>query len=101
MSPKRFLNNLSYDFELGKIYGIKGPSGSGKTTLLNIMMVSLEPTNGTLYVDDKRITKENIKQFQNIISYISKYISFDSSILNNIVSIFLEKKKLTIKKLMI
>ena len=30
----------------------------------------LEPTNGTLYVDDKRITKENIKQFQNIISYV-------------------------------
>ena len=50
-----------------------------------------EPTNGTLYVDDKR-TKENIKQFQNIISYVPQNtFLFDSSILN-ISFDFSEKK---------
>ena len=97
---KKILNNLSYDFELGKIYGIKGPSGSGKTTLLNIMTGLLEPTNGTLYVDDKRITKENIKQFQNIISYVPQNtFLFDSSILNNISFDFSGKEKINYKKI--
>ena len=97
---KKILNNLSFDFELGKIYGIKGPSGSGKTTLLNIMTGLLEPTNGTLYVDDKRITKENIKQFQNIISYVPQNtFLFDSSILNNISFDFSGKEKINYKKI--
>jgi putative ABC transport system ATP-binding protein len=30
---RTIINDLSYDFEVGKFYTIFGPSGSGKTTL--------------------------------------------------------------------
>ena len=33
----KVLNNISYEFEKGKIYAIVGKSGSGKTTLLSLL----------------------------------------------------------------
>ena len=37
------LDNISYKFDSGKIYGIKGISGSGKTTLINLILGLLSP----------------------------------------------------------
>lgn len=34
---RMILNDLSYEFEMGKLYTILGPSGSGKTTLLSLI----------------------------------------------------------------
>lgn len=36
-SNRMILNNISMDFEKGKIYALIGDSGSGKTTLLNLL----------------------------------------------------------------
>ena len=33
----KVLNDISFNFESGKIYSIVGPSGSGKSTLLNLL----------------------------------------------------------------
>ena len=35
---KKILNNVNYNFESGKIYGLKGESGSGKTTLIDLIL---------------------------------------------------------------
>lgn len=40
------INDLSYDFEKGKIYCIIGKSGAGKTTLLSILSGLADPTKG-------------------------------------------------------
>lgn len=42
------LENLSYDFEQGKIYCIMGKSGAGKTTLLSILSGLAAPTAGSI-----------------------------------------------------
>ena len=31
----KVLDNISFNFELGKVYSIVGPSGSGKSTIIN------------------------------------------------------------------
>ena len=36
-----------------------GPSGSGKTTMLKMINRLLEPTDGNIYMDDKRIKDYN------------------------------------------
>jgi len=58
------LKNLSYEFEMGKLYSIIGPSGTGKTTLLTIIAGLARPTEGKLYVDDWDLTEINLNRYR-------------------------------------
>jgi len=58
------LKNLSYEFEMGKLYSIIGPSGTGKTTLLSIIAGLARPTEGKLYVDDWDLTEINLNRYR-------------------------------------
>ena len=53
----RAVDDVSFDFEPGKLYAIIGKSGSGKTTLLSLMAGLDLPTEGEIIVDGKS-TKE-------------------------------------------
>ena len=93
-------DKLSYDFNFGKIYGIKGQSGGGKTTLLNIITGLLDPDKGSIFVDDVKISNKNKKNLQNIISYVPQSTFLcDSSILNNITFDFSDEEKVNHKKI--
>lgn len=50
------LNNVTIEFEKGKLSAILGPSGCGKTTLLRIIAGLLRPTYGRIYFDDVDVT---------------------------------------------
>lgn len=56
---KRFhspvLNGISLDIPAGTIVGIVGPSGGGKSTLLKIIAGLLDPDEGSVFWNDKRI----------------------------------------------
>ncbi len=52
------LNNVSIEFERGKIYGIVGRNGSGKTVLFKTIIGFLKPTDGRIIVDGKEIGKD-------------------------------------------
>ncbi|MCR5542687.1 MAG: ABC transporter ATP-binding protein [Eubacterium sp.] len=51
------LHNVNLDIEKGSVVSVVGASGSGKSTLLNIMGGVDTPSDGTVYVDGKEITK--------------------------------------------
>jgi len=51
------LQNINLDIEKGSVVSVVGASGSGKSTLLNIMGGVDTPSDGTVYVDGKEITK--------------------------------------------
>lgn len=52
------LDNVSFRFERGKIYGIIGRNGSGKTVLFKTIIGFLKPTSGRVVVDGKEIGKD-------------------------------------------
>lgn len=52
------LDNVSIEFERGKIYGIVGRNGSGKTVLFKTMTGFLKPDGGRVVVDGKEIGKD-------------------------------------------
>lgn len=84
-SKNKILDDLNIKFETGKIYGIKGSSGTGKTTLLNVICGLIQPSNGSIIIDGKKITTDLIKFYQKNISYVPQNtFLFDTSILKNI-----------------
>jgi len=48
------LENVDLELTKGDILGIAGPNGAGKTTLFKIILGLIEPTNGTIDLDDRR-----------------------------------------------
>ncbi len=53
----KVLNNVNYNFRLGKMYAIFGQSGSGKTTLINILGLLDKPTSGDYIFHEINTTK--------------------------------------------
>ena len=52
------LNNISVEFESGKIYGIKGVNGSGKTMLMRAILGFIRPDSGNISIDGKVLHKD-------------------------------------------
>jgi len=59
------LKDISYDFELGKMYAIKGKSGSGKTTLLSLISGLETKYEGTIIYDDKDLKTMDLDKYHN------------------------------------
>lgn len=57
--------NLSFDFELGKVYAIKGKSGSGKTTLLSLICGLETNYEGKIFYDNKDLSKIDLDKYRN------------------------------------
>lgn len=54
-AKKTILNNISAEFELGKVYIIMGKSGSGKSTLLSLASGLDLPTKGEISYNGKNL----------------------------------------------
>lgn len=48
-------DGVNLDIQRGRVTAILGPSGTGKTTLLRLIGGQLQPTSGTIEVDDQMI----------------------------------------------
>ena len=58
IKSRPILNNVSYNFEYGKIYGIYGHNGSDKTMLLRAIAGLLVPDSGSVVIDGKVLHKD-------------------------------------------
>ena len=58
IKSRPILNNVSYNFEYGKIYGIYGHNGSGKTMLLRAIAGLRVPDSGSVVIDGKVLHKD-------------------------------------------
>lgn len=67
------LNDITLNFERGKVYCLLGKSGSGKSTLLNIIAGLEKPTKGTIIINGMHIEKMNEKQ---LAYFRQKYVGF-------------------------
>jgi ABC-2 type transport system ATP-binding protein len=54
------LDNVSFEFEDGEIFGIIGHNGAGKTTLLKIISGLIAPTSGELYINTIDVVKNPV-----------------------------------------
>ncbi|MDP3363998.1 MAG: ATP-binding cassette domain-containing protein, partial [Methylobacter sp.] len=59
-------DDISLEFERGKITAIMGPSGTGKTTLLKLIGGQLFPEQGTVIVDDNNVHRLRRNELYNL-----------------------------------
>ncbi len=60
------LDDVSFEFEDGEIFGIIGHNGAGKTTLLKIVSGLIAPTSGELFINDIDVVKNPITLKENL-----------------------------------
>jgi len=84
-SPRTILNDISLTIPAKSCVGFIGATGSGKTTIIDIILGLLEPQKGTLEIDGKIITNQNLKTWQRSIGYVPQHIYLsDNTIASNI-----------------
>ncbi|MBW4601154.1 MAG: ABC transporter ATP-binding protein [Calothrix sp. FI2-JRJ7] len=52
------VNEVELEIGAGEVYGLIGPNGAGKTTLIRMLAAVEEPTQGEIYIDGNRLTRD-------------------------------------------
>ena len=69
-ASNNILTNITLTISKGTTVGLIGRSGTGKSTFLNILSGLLEPTEGHLLLDDKKMTKEELSAYRKQVGYV-------------------------------
>ena len=67
------VDDISFDVRDGEVVGFLGPNGAGKSTTMNMITGFIEPTQGTIIVNGKDISKKP-KQAKRQIGYMPENV---------------------------
>ena len=74
-TDKDILKDVNLCIEDGEFMVLVGPSGSGKTTMLKMINRLLEPTDGNIYMDGKRIKDYDERELRLSTGYVLQAIA--------------------------
>ena len=89
-SGKSVVNDVSLNLKQGEIVGLLGPNGAGKTTSFYMIVGLIKPNSGSIFLDDKDITRFPMyKRAKNGIGYLAQESSVfrKMSVEDNILSV--------------
>ena len=72
---KLVLKDVNLTINDGEFMVLVGPSGSGKTTMLKMINQLIEPTDGNIYLNEKRIKEHNQRKLRLEIGYVLQQIA--------------------------
>ncbi|WP_312095949.1 betaine/proline/choline family ABC transporter ATP-binding protein [Niallia sp.] len=68
------LKNISFQVNEGELLVLIGPSGSGKTTTMRMINRLIEPSSGTITIEEKDISTEDPVKLRRTIGYVIQQI---------------------------
>ena len=78
-------SDLNFEIPQGTNVAIVGPSGGGKSTIASLMLRFYVPTTGRILIDEKDISKMNVKSLRRKIGIVSQEpVLFSGTIAENI-----------------
>jgi len=93
-SGNRAVNSLSLEIKKGEFFVIIGPSGCGKTTTLKMINRLINLSDGTIYINEKKISEYNIHELRWGIGYVLQQIGlFPHMTIEENIAIVPELKK--------
>ena len=79
------INDFTLDVQPGETIAFVGPSGSGKSTLLNLLIGFIQPTSGTIYLDEQPLTQVDMRSVRQFLAVVPQTtLLFSASIRENI-----------------
>jgi len=67
---QKVLDSISLKIPAGSLIGIAGCSGVGKTTLVDLILGLLEPSTGSILLDDQPLNKHTLPGWQACLGYV-------------------------------
>ena len=74
-AEKNVLKDVNLRIEDGEFMVLVGPSGSGKTTMMKMINQLIEPTDGNIYLNDKRIKDHDQRELRLETGYVLQQIA--------------------------
>lgn len=79
---KKALNDVSFSFEKGIIYGLLGPNGAGKSTLLKLLFGFYQPNDGQIIFEQRNLNSWTRMELARKIAYVPQefHLHFDYTV---------------------
>jgi ABC-type multidrug transport system fused ATPase/permease subunit len=82
---KYVIRDCNLEIKKGEKIGIVGQSGAGKSTLINNILGFLEPTSGSIRIDNTLLTNDTVKSWWKILGYVRQEVFImNTSLMENI-----------------
>ena len=64
------IKDINLDIESGKITALVGPSGAGKSTIFSLILKFIEPSKGSILIDDYKLNELNTNFLRRLIAIV-------------------------------
>jgi ATP-binding cassette subfamily B protein len=92
------LKQINLTIPKGSRFGFVGSTGSGKSTMLDIVMGLLQPSHGSLLIDNKKITLKNLRAWQARIAHVPQAIFLADNTIEENIAFGVPKDQINIKR---
>lgn len=92
------INGVNMNIPVNSVIGLVGSSGSGKSTLIDLLLGLLTPQQGSLYVDDTRITATNKRAWQDLLGFVPQSIFLSEGTIAENIAFGIPKKDIALNK---
>lgn len=81
------LKDINLEIKQGEFTSIIGPSGSGKSTLMHIIGLLDQPTSGSIYIDNKDVSKLNDNELSSLRNTFVGFVFQQFNLINKLTVI--------------
>ncbi len=64
------INNINLEIDSGKIMALVGPSGAGKSTIFSLILKFIEPSRGSIFIDNYKLDEINTDYLRRLIAIV-------------------------------
>lgn len=93
------LKNINLKIDKNASVAVAGSTGTGKTTFVDIVLGLLQPTKGSIEVDNRKINDQNLRSWQNDLGYVPQFIYLTDDTITRNIAFGLSDSQIDLKRI--